>query len=124
MLRLEAERDTVQVVADQTGSPTWSVDLAAGLVEVAATAARGVLHATGAGAATKYGLAREVFAGAGADPERVLPTTSEAFPTPAQRPAYSVLDPASWTAAGLAALPPWQESLRACLRQLGALKVG
>jgi dTDP-4-dehydrorhamnose reductase len=119
MLRLEQERDTVSVVDDQTGSPTWSLDLARGLVEAALSPARGLLHATNAGATTWHGLARLVFELAGADPDRVLPTTTDAFPRPAHRPAYSVLDPASWAAAGLAALPPWQESVRACLTDLG-----
>jgi dTDP-4-dehydrorhamnose reductase len=122
MLRLEAERDTVSVVADQTGTPTWSADLARGLVAAALSSARGLLHATNAGATTWHGLARLVFALSGAEPERVLPTTTDAFPRPAHRPAYSVLDPASWTAAGLAALPPWEDSVRACLAQLGALR--
>ncbi len=121
MLRLEAERDTVSVVADQTGSPTWSADLARGLVQAAASGVTGLLHATNSGATTWHGLARAVFELSGADQERVLPTTTDAFPRPAHRPAYSVLDPASWTAAGLPALPPWQESLRACLADLGAL---
>jgi dTDP-4-dehydrorhamnose reductase len=118
MLRLEAERDTVSVVADQTGSPTWSADLAAGLVQLASTGTRGLLHATNTGATTWHGLAREVFALTGADPDRVLPTTTDAFPRPAHRPAYSVLDLASWTAAGLSPLPAWQQSVRACLDQL------
>jgi len=122
MLRLEAERDTVSVVADQTGSPTWSADLARGLVAAAQTEVTGVLHATNSGATTWHGLARAVFELAGADPERVLSTTTDAFPRPAHRPAYSVLDPASWTAVGLPALPPWHESLKACLAQLGALR--
>ncbi|CCH90086.1 dTDP-4-dehydrorhamnose reductase [Modestobacter italicus] len=122
MLRLEAERDTVSVVADQTGSPTWSADLARGLVQAAMSDATGLLHATNSGATTWHGLARAVFELSGADPARVLTTTTDAFPRPAHRPAYSVLDPASWTAAGLPALPPWQESLRACLTHLGALR--
>ncbi|MCW2675810.1 MAG: rfbD [Modestobacter sp.] len=124
MLRLEAERDTVSVVDDQTGSPTWSADLAAGLVQAALTPTRGLLHATNGGTTTWHGLARAVFALAGADPARVLPTTTEAFPRPAHRPAYSVLDPASWAAAGLTPLPAWEESLRACLDRLGALRAG
>jgi dTDP-4-dehydrorhamnose reductase len=122
MLRLEAERDTVSVVDDQTGSPTWSADLAAGLVQAALSDVTGVLHATNAGETTWFGLARLVFALAGADPSRVLPTTTGAFPRPAPRPAYSVLDPASWTAAGLDPLPPWEDSVRACVAQLGALR--
>jgi dTDP-4-dehydrorhamnose reductase len=122
MVRLEAERDTVQVVDDQTGSPTWSADLARGLVQAALSPARGLLQATNTGATTWFGLARLVFELAGADTARVQPTTTAAFPRPAHRPAYSVLDPASWAAAGLAPLPPWQESVRDCLAQLGALR--
>jgi dTDP-4-dehydrorhamnose reductase len=121
MLRLEAERDTVSVVDDQTGSPTWSADLARGLVAAALSPVQGLLHATNAGATTRYGLARWVFELAGADPARVLPITTDAFPRPAPVPAYSVLDPASWTAAGLEALPPWSVSVQACLERLGAL---
>ncbi|WP_448614634.1 dTDP-4-dehydrorhamnose reductase [Modestobacter sp. URMC 112] len=120
MLRLERERDTVSVVADQTGTPTWSRDLARGLVEAALSPAHGVLHATNAGQTTWHGLARLVFEAAGADPERVLATTTDAFPRPAPRPAYSVLDSASWLAAGLTPLPSWQESLRLCVAQLSA----
>jgi dTDP-4-dehydrorhamnose reductase len=122
MLQLRAERETVSVVADQTGNPTWSRHLAEGLVRAARQPVRGVLHATGSGATTWHGLAREVFALAGADPDRVLPTTTDAFPRPAPRPAWSVLDPASWLAAGLPPLPPWQEALRDCLAELGALR--
>jgi len=122
MLRLESERDQVSVVTDQTGSPTWSADLARGLVEVAQSPARGLLHATGTGSTTWHGLARTVFAGAGADPARVLPVPTSAYPTPAPRPAYSVLDTAGWTAAGLTPLPAWEHSLRDCLTALGALR--
>ncbi|MCZ2829723.1 dTDP-4-dehydrorhamnose reductase [Modestobacter sp. VKM Ac-2986] len=122
MLRLESERDTVSVVADQTGSPTWAADLARALVEVAQTSTRGVLHATNTGATTWHGLAQAVFTGAGADPARVLPIPTSAYPTPAHRPAYSVLAGTGWTAAGLTPLPAWEPSLRDCLTALGALR--
>nr|WP_260407627.1 dTDP-4-dehydrorhamnose reductase [Planomonospora venezuelensis] len=92
MIRLEAERETVSVVDDQHGQPTWTADLAAELVRlVRADAAPGVHHAVNAGRTTWYGLAREVFTLLGADPERVRPVTTAEFPRPARRPAYSVL---------------------------------
>jgi dTDP-4-dehydrorhamnose reductase len=117
MVRLERERDTVSVVDDQTGSPTWSADLAAGLVALAARPEPmpPVLHYTNAGAVTWYGLARAVFGELGADPERVRPITTAAFPRPAPRPAYSVLDGSVWDAAGLPVRRAWQEALRVAM---------
>lgn len=125
MLRLEGERETLDVVDDQTGNPTYAPDLAAGLSALADRmgdddAPHGVLHAAGSGTATWCELARAVFAAAGADPERVRPTTSAAFVRPAPRPAWSVLSPLSWTSAGLDPLPPWRSSLDRCLGALRA----
>ncbi|NEK57977.1 dTDP-4-dehydrorhamnose reductase [Geodermatophilus sabuli] len=118
MMRLEADRPTVSVVTDQVGSPTWSLDLAAGLVALGARAesAPPVLHLTNTGAASWWDLARAVFEERGADPERVLPTSTDAFPRPAPRPAYSVLDTTAWTAAGLPAPRPWRAALAEALR--------
>ena len=117
MLRLAAGSGEVRVVDDQTGSPTWARDLAEGLVAAAASPARGVLHAVNAGATTWCGLARRVFELAGADPGRVVPSTTAEVPRPAPRPAWSVLDASAWAAAGLPALPPWDDALRRCLDQ-------
>jgi dTDP-4-dehydrorhamnose reductase len=121
MLRLESERRELTVVDDQSGSPTWARDLAAGLVEAALSPAQGVLHATNGGATTWCGFARRIFALVGADPERVHPVDTASFPRPAPRPAYSVLDPAGWAAAGLPPLPPWEDSLQRCLADMGLL---
>nr|WP_031937353.1 dTDP-4-dehydrorhamnose reductase [Prescottella defluvii] len=120
MLRLERERDTIQVVTDQTGSPTYSADLAAGLLELARTGGGGAttLHATNSGTATWFDLARAVFAEVGADPARVRPCSSAEFVRPAPRPAYSVLSPESWTAAGLTPLRPWRDALGDALARL------
>lgn len=117
MIRLEKERDTVSVVDDQVGSPTWSADLAAGLVTLGAREVAGppVLHFTNAGQVSWRGLARAVFEEVGADPDRVLPTTTEAFPRPAPRPAYSVLDLTAWTDAGLTAPRPWRDALHVAM---------
>lgn len=112
MARLEGERETVDVVDDQRGQPTWTRDVAAQVIAmVDAGAPGGTYHATSSGETTWFGLARAVFAAVGADPERVRPTTSEKFVRPAPRPAYSVLGHGAWAAAGLAAPRPWDEAL-------------
>ncbi|PRX44294.1 dTDP-4-dehydrorhamnose reductase [Prauserella shujinwangii] len=119
MVRLERERDTVSVVDDQRGSPTWTADLAGGLLELAGLVAAGegprrrILHCSGGGDTTWCGLARAVFAELGADPERVRPCGTDEYPRPAPRPAYSVLSDASWREAGLTPLRPWPEALHA-----------
>jgi dTDP-4-dehydrorhamnose reductase len=112
MLRLEQERDTVDVVADQVGSPTYVRDLAAALIALGGSAsAPAVLHYANAGQASWFDLARETFRLAGADPERVRPTDTASFPRPARRPAWSVLSTRAWEAAGLPAPRPWPEAL-------------
>jgi dTDP-4-dehydrorhamnose reductase len=113
MLALGAERDEVSVVADQVGSPTWTVHLAEGLVELAERGDVGILHATGGGACSWYELAVEIFDRAGLRC-RVLPTTSDRFPRPARRPAYSVLGTERDAAP---VLPPWQDGVAAYLSE-------
>ncbi|KGH48110.1 MULTISPECIES: dTDP-4-dehydrorhamnose reductase [Modestobacter] len=119
MTNLEAQRETLSVVDDQVGSPTWSADLAAGLVELGerVDAVPPVLHCTNSGQVSWFGLARAVFEELGADPERVQPTTTDAFPRPAPRPAYSVLDGSAWGAAGLTPTRPWREALHVAMQQ-------
>lgn len=116
MLRLAAERDTIDVVDDQTGSPTYVRDLAAALIELGGAGLTPRLrHYANAGTGTWFELARAVFRGAGLDPERVRPTTSDQFVRPAPRPRWSVLSTASWTADGLGAPREWRAALDACL---------
>lgn len=120
MLRLAGQRETVQVVDDQVGQPTWTGALAGQLVDlgraaVAGRAPAGVYHGTATGRATWYQFARAVFAGAGLDPDRVRPTTSAQFPRPARRPAYSVLGHDRWRAAGVPVQPDWREQLTRAL---------
>lgn len=114
MLGLEARRDTVDVVDDQRGQPTWSADVAVRIADLGPKVGRGVsgvFHATAAGEATWYDLAREVFRGVGADPDRVRPTTGDAFRRPAPRPAYSVLAHGRWREAGLPPPRHWRTAL-------------
>jgi dTDP-4-dehydrorhamnose reductase len=125
MLKLAAQRDTLDVVDDQQGPPTWSYALAQQLVALAgaATAGRaapGAYHGTAAGSTTWYGLARAVFAEAGLDPGRVRPTTSNRFPRPASRPSYSVLGHDAWSGTGVAPLPDWRAMLTEAMPVLRA----
>ncbi|MEV7809005.1 dTDP-4-dehydrorhamnose reductase [Microbispora sp. NPDC088329] len=114
MTRLAAGDGAVRVVADQVGQPTWTADLAAQLFRlVTAGAPPGVYHATSSGSTSWYGLAREVFELAGADPDRVTPVTTAEFPRPAPRPASSVLGHGGWTAAGISPIRDWRAALRA-----------
>jgi dTDP-4-dehydrorhamnose reductase/4-ketoreductase len=118
MIDLESRRDTLDVVHDQRGQPTWSADVAARLADLGphlGRGASGVFHATGSGEASWYELAREVFRLLGADPERVRPTTSAAFVRPAPRPAYSALAHGRWQELGLPPLRDWQSALRDAL---------
>jgi dTDP-4-dehydrorhamnose reductase len=112
MADLESARETLDVVDDQRGQPTWTHDVAAAVVGlVRHDAPTGTYHATSSGETTWYGLARAVFEELGADPSRVRPTTTDRFPRPAPRPAYSVLGHDAWLKAGLAPIRPWREAL-------------
>jgi dTDP-4-dehydrorhamnose reductase len=124
MLRLAADRDTVEVVDDQRGQPTWSYALARRLVELGGTALRGaapagIYHGTASGETTWFGLAQAAFAEAGLDPNRVRPISSGAFLRPAPRPSYSVLGHDRWAAAGLVPMAGWRESLAQALSRPG-----
>ncbi|KAA0023963.1 dTDP-4-dehydrorhamnose reductase [Antrihabitans cavernicola] len=119
MCRLETERDTVDVVDDQIGSPTYAADLADGLLElVGRPDAPRLLHLTNGGQTSWFELARAVFTGVGADGERVRPCSSDQFVRPAKRPAYSVLSGQAWVDAGLAPLREWRSALESALAEL------
>ncbi|KQV06047.1 dTDP-4-dehydrorhamnose reductase [Leifsonia sp. Root112D2] len=114
MLRLAQTHETVSVVNDQFGQPTWTGDLAAQIVTLLdSDAPAGIYHATNAGSASWFDFARAVFAAAGLNPDKVTPTDSSRFVRPAPRPSYSVLAHESWRAAGLSPLRDWREALAA-----------
>lgn len=142
MLRLATERDTLRVVADQRGVPTWTARLAEAVALMADTAPEadapgvaawfarraGVYHAAPAGATTWHGYARHVIATAMEEPAfaarlRVRPEAIEAiptaaFPTPAARPANSLLDCGKLERVFGIAWPQWQEDVAACVRRM------
>lgn len=107
--RLAGERDQLAVVGDQRGQPTWTRDLAAFIVDlVEAGAPAGIYHGTASGETTWCEFARAVVDAAGL-PTAVAETTTDAFPRPASRPAYSVLGHAASDALGVPAIGPWAE---------------
>ncbi len=121
MLRLAAERDTVDVVTDQVGQPTWTVDLARQIVRMLdAGAPAGIYHGTNSGQASWYDFARSIFELGGHDPDRVKPTESALFVRPAPRPSYSVLGHDAWLAAAVEPPRGWRQALAAAF-STGAL---
>lgn len=121
MIRLEREQATVDVVNDQRGQPTWTVDVARQIVAlIRSRGTGGIYHATSSGEATWFEVAREVFLLLGADPARVRPTSSSACFRPALWPSYSVLGHDAWAAAGLEPIGDWRLSLRQAFPLLAA----
>lgn len=101
----------VDVVDDQSGSPTWAPDLAAAIVSLVDRPAPGVFHVAGRGEASRYDLARAAVEAAGFDPTLVRACSTAEMPRPAPRPAYAPLDGPAWRAAGFAALRDWRDAL-------------
>jgi dTDP-4-dehydrorhamnose reductase len=110
ILGLADERDELRVVDDQVGCPTFTGHLAEALLTLAAGGERGLLHVTGTGSCSWFEFAREIVERAGVDCQ-VQPCSSDEFPRPARRPAYSVLA----SERGSPALPAWQDGLDAYL---------
>lgn len=132
MLRLGAEREELKVVADQIGSPTWSHDIAEAITQLldkslTDESVAGVYHFTNSGIASWYDLAVATFEeakqlGFSLKIKRVIPISTAEFPTPTQRPAYSVLSKAK-IGETLGYYPPhWRESLRKMLTEWQSLK--
>ncbi len=130
MLRLMRERDSLGVVNDQIGSPTWvrliaqttkaAVRLDGGRAEL--SLADGLYHVASSGATSWHGFASAIFAGTH-DAERkakeIRAITTAEYPTPARRPAYSVLDCAKITQALGEPMPAWDAQLAACSKERG-----
>ena len=115
ILKLAASRTTLDVVNDQRGCPTYSVDLARAIIELARKQASGIMHATNSGNCTWFEFAQQIVASAGLTTE-VRPTSSQQVARPAPRPAYSVLSPISLKNIGIST-PTWQDALRRYLAE-------
>ncbi len=116
MLRLQAQHPSLRVVDDQRGQPTWSRDLAHQIVALMdADAPAGVYHGTATGETTWCGFTKAIFELGGQDPDRVVPTTTDEYPRPAPRPAYSVLGHRRGAEVDLTPMRPWDEALAEAL---------
>ena len=118
MLRLARERETVRVVADQHGCPTFTPDLARMIRRLVVARLPGTFHVTNQGPTTWFDLARATFAAAGLNPERVEPISTREYPVPAPRPAWSVLDNAALRLQGIPLLEEWQAPLERLVKEL------
>ena len=110
MLRLGRERDSVRVVDDQVGAPTYAPDLARLIADMIGTDCYGVYHAANGGECTFAGLAAAVMREAGL-PCRVIPISTAEYPTAARRPLNSRLSMRSLDENGFARLPAWEDAL-------------
>ena len=108
--RLAEERDELRVVTDQTGSPTWTVELAGAIVALLRVGARGTYHAAGLGQCTRYEWAGEILRLAGKKTPLVRACTED-FPRPAARPRYSALSCEKLARDTGGPLRPWHEAL-------------
>lgn len=129
MLRLAGERDEIGVVADQIGSPTSALAIADGIFSVGRNlldkpqdqGLRGLFHMVGTGYASWAEFASEIFSISmrlGGPSAQVKPIATSDYPTPAKRPANSRLDCTKLEKVHGVVLPPWRESLEACVKRL------
>jgi dTDP-4-dehydrorhamnose reductase len=115
ILKVAGTRPRIEVVNDQRGCPTYTDDLAAAIVQLCRAGAEGIIHCTNSGDCTWYDFAGEILRQAGSSTQ-VLPTTSEKFVRPANRPRYSVLSSASLRKYGIA-MRSWQQTVSDYLGQ-------
>lgn len=117
MLKLAQDRDSLKVVSDQVGAPTYTRDLALFLLNLIETEAYGIYHASNTGTCSWFEFAQAIFEERGI--RTVLsPCTTAEFPRPAPRPAFSVLDHSAIRQNGFSDMRSWREALRAFLAEL------
>ena len=117
MLRLSETHDTLTVVDDQVGSPTYTYDLARLLVDMLETDKYGRYHATNEGLCSWYEFAKEIFRQAHRE-VKVLPVSSEEYPTKAKRPHNSRMNKDKLKEMGFEPLPSWEDALSRYLKEI------
>jgi len=123
MIKLGQERETLNVVVDQTGSPTNAADLASAIVKVLEHSeshefASGIYHFSDLGVTTWYDFTVEIHRLAGITSCKVNPITTAEYPTRTPRPQYSVLDKTKIMRTFELKIPQWQDSLKVCIDEL------
>lgn len=117
LLNLFKKEDTLKIVDDQFGSPTFSKDLARRVGEVIEGGGYGIYHITNTGSCSWYGFAAKIVELAGVQGKTVEPTDSETFKRPAKRPKNSILENRLLKVEGYGLLRPWEEALVAYLKE-------
>ena len=116
------------MVFDQAGTPTYAADLAGAIHHMISSGAyrgnEGTYHFSNEGVCSWYDFAHEIAVLAGLDPARVIPCHSEEFPSPVERPRYSVLDKTKIKETFNLTIPYWRDALERCLERLGAQTAG
>jgi dTDP-4-dehydrorhamnose reductase len=111
MLNLAENNKQINVVNDQIGSPTYTVDLSKAIAKLIKKPAFGIYHITNSDSCSWYEFAREIFEIAGIDVE-LVPVTTEEFPRPAPRPKYSVLENYNWKLEGFPEIQSYKTAMR------------
>lgn len=118
MLNLGKTHDTITVVSDQIGSPTYTYDLAVLLVQMIQSDKYGIYHATNEGLCSWYEFAKEIFKQAGMDNVNVIPVSSEEYKAKAKRPHNSRMSKDKLEENGFNRLPSWQDALERYLKEI------
>ena len=119
MLKLGSERDLLKIIADQAGTPTYGIDLAACILDIIASGKKsyGIYHYSNEGVTSWYDFAISIFDLAGTK-VKVLPIRTSEYPTKARRPAYSVMDKTKIKHTFGLEIPYWRHSLAICIQNL------
>ena len=119
MIRLGKEKEELGVIFDQIGTPTYAADLAAAIMTIIEKGiVSGVYHYSNEGVTSWYDFTKAIHRLAGIDSCKVKPLHTSEYPTPANRPAYSVLDKTKIKQTFGLEIPHWEESLATCIRAL------
>jgi dTDP-4-dehydrorhamnose reductase len=119
MIRLMREKESIRVVEDQKGSPTYAADLVEAIMQMLETDhfIPGIYHYSNEGETTWFGFAEEIKRLTGSNC-KISPVTTSGFPTPAKRPAYSLMDKSKIKKVYGLSIPDWHTSLASCIELL------